>query len=84
MIQQWFTQGQQEIENGTHDTPPSLWSKIAERLGFIVAVLAFLLAIGMIAPTVGQYATGVWSAAKDYQDWCKGEQVRAFVQHYRG
>ncbi|OBT56278.1 hypothetical protein VE04_02506 [Pseudogymnoascus sp. 24MN13] len=67
-------QGQQEIENGTHDTPPSLWSKIAERLGFIVAVLAFLLAIGMIAPTVGQYATGVWSAAKDYQDWCKGEQ----------
>lgn len=78
--QQLPAETQQEPQRtGTHPLL-SLWSKIVKRLGPTVAVLALMLGIGMIAPTVGQYATGVWSAAKDYQDWCKGEQVSPFYQ----
>lgn len=83
-LQQSPTEAQQEPQGNGYQTLLFLWSKIVERGGLIVAVLAFILGIGMIAPTVGQYATGVWSAAKDYQDWCKGERVGSFVYHYRG
>ncbi|OBT69557.1 hypothetical protein VE03_00821 [Pseudogymnoascus sp. 23342-1-I1] len=78
LTQELQTQPEQGPEQGPqrngNSTLLSLWSKIVKNGGFIVAVLAFILGIGMIAPTVGQYTTGVWSAAKDYQEWCKGEQ----------
>lgn len=67
---------EQEPESNENDTPPSPWSQFGKKLSIIATVLAFVLGIGMVAPTVGQYATGVWSAAKDYRDWCKDEQVR--------
>ncbi|KFY83986.1 hypothetical protein V500_09690 [Pseudogymnoascus sp. VKM F-4518 (FW-2643)] len=72
--QQLPTQAQQGPQGNGDRTLSFPWSKFIKRITFIVTVLAFILGIGMIAPTVGQYATGVWSAAKDYQDWCKGEQ----------
>ena len=88
-VQQLLTQPQQEPQtpilrsqrssNGILRSPWSLWSTVVKERGFEVAIFTLILGIVMMAPTFGQYATGVWSSAKDYQDWCKEEQVGSFL-----
>jgi hypothetical protein len=56
-----------------------LEKKVVKERGFEVGVLALVLAIIVMAPTFGSYATGVGSSAKDYQEWCKDEQVSNLV-----
>lgn len=82
------TQVPQEIQTpqATQDLPAPVQQGLQRNrdqslLSKIITVLAFILAIGMIYPTAGQYMTGVWSSAKDYQDWCRDEEVGCFIKH---
>jgi hypothetical protein len=71
-------QQQQQAQQNNNDR--SIWSTIIKERGFEVAVFGLVITLVMMAPTFGQYATGVWSTAQTYQAWCKDEQVGFFPE----